>query len=123
MGVCVCVCVCACVRAQPSVMSMWLCIHTPAEGVTVMTSTPAGRGISWLYSRWVVRCRRLALCRLEVQALLLWGSGERRGSKLKWEEFQAGPEAASFSRKLVASSVKDTQSEAGFFTEKLAYVV
>jgi len=47
-----------------------------------MTSTPAGSAISWLYSRWVVRCRRLALRRLEVQALLFGGSGERRGSKL-----------------------------------------
>lgn len=65
-----------------------LYVHTfayclsPAEGVTLMASTPAGRAISWLYSLCVVRLRRQALCRLEVQDLFFWASEELSVSKI-----------------------------------------
>ena len=70
-----------------------------------MTSTPAGRGISWLYSLWVVRWSRLALCRLEVQAFVLWGSGERSGG----EDFE---DAATFSG--VSSVRRETETKVFF---------
>ena len=52
-----------------------------------MASTPSGKDISWLYSLRVVRLRRQALCRLEVQGLLLGATGEPNVSKLNWELF------------------------------------
>lgn len=79
---------------------------SPAEGVTLMASTPSGRAISWLYSLCVVRLRRQALCRLEVQGLLFWVTGELNVSKLNWEVFIGEAVVASFS--IVVSSVGDT---------------
>lgn len=67
-----------------------------------MTSTPSGRAISWLYRLCVVRLRRQALCRLEVQGLLFGGTGGLNMSKLNWELFAGEEVSASFS--LVVSS-------------------
>lgn len=76
-----------------------VCPHCPSpdEGVTLMASTPSGRAISWLYSLCVVRLRRQALCRLEVQGLLFWVTGDLNLSKLKVELFIGEAVVASFS--------------------------
>lgn len=81
-----------------------MCPHSnsPAEGVTLMTSTPSGRAISWLYRLCVVTLRRQALCRLEVQGLLFGGTGGLNMSKLNGELFAGEAVSASFS--LVLSS-------------------
>lgn len=61
---------------------MCVLIISPAEGVTLITSTPSGRAISWLYSLSVVRLRRQALCRFEVHGLVFRVTGELNVSKL-----------------------------------------
>lgn len=55
---------------------------SPAEGVMLITSTPSGRASSRLYRRFVVRQRRLALCKFEVHGLLLGVAGQLNMSKL-----------------------------------------
>lgn len=97
-----------------------MCPHSnsPAEGVTLMTSTPSGRAISWLYRLCVVRLRRQALCRLEVQGLLFGGTGGLNMSKLNGELFAGEAVSASFS---LAVSSGGTQVGGGGMSRKKNY--
>lgn len=70
---------------------------SPAEGVTLITSTPSGRASSWLYRRFVVRLRRLALCKFEVHGLHLGVAGELNTSKLNCDVSTGDVELASVS--------------------------
>lgn len=72
-------------------------ILLPAEGVTLITSTPSGKASSRLYRRFVVRLSRLALCKFEVHGLHLGVAGELNMSKLNCDVSTGDVELASVS--------------------------
>lgn len=85
-------------KVHKLVSFVYECPHlSPAEGVTLMASTPSGRAISWLYSLSVVRLRRQALCRFEVHGLVFGVTGELNVSKVNWELFIGEAVVASLS--------------------------
>lgn len=63
----------------------------------LITSTPSGKASSRLYRRFVVRLRRLALCKLEVHGLHLGVAGELNTSKLNCNVSTGEVELASVS--------------------------
>lgn len=73
----------------------------------LITSTPSGRDISWLYRLFVVRLRRQALCKFVVHGLLFGVGGELNMSKVNWDVSIGDAELASVSAEVKSKDNTD----------------